>query len=145
MVPSLDSRYAIAALALIGACPASASEAPEVLDSYHALTSVAPKRNCAATSKPDEVVVCARRHDNLRYRLPPGSPAPGSNAARSVAAERFALSHYRGEGGSGSCSSVGPNGAMGCLALQMREREEQSAGQSPGLVGRVLTYLDPDE
>lgn len=126
-------------------CPTAAAEESELLAAHQALTSVAPKRSCAATSNPDEVVVCGQRHDNLRYRLPPAAPAPGTRAAMSVAAERFGLSHYRGEGGSGSCSSVGPNGAMGCLALQMREREEQAAGGAPGLIGRALTYLDPDK
>jgi hypothetical protein len=121
------------------------AEAPEdaALADYRELTRVAPRRNnCAAGESGDEIVVCGRRRDNLRYRLPPSPPAPGTRAAQSVHGERFALQQNRTEGGSGSCSTVGPNGLMGCVTHRLRDAQENG---DPGLVARALTYLDPDE
>lgn len=125
------------------AAPALADDAAPALDAYAALTSVAPRRsNCAAGRDSGEIVVCGRRRDNLRYRLPPSVPTPGTRAARTPREERFALQQYRAEGGIGSCSAVGPGGALGCLNHRFREAEERG---DPGLISRVLTYLDPDE
>jgi hypothetical protein len=134
-------------LSLAAAAPAAAETPPAgPLEAYGSLTSVAPRRSdCAASRNPDELVVCGRRQDNLRYRLPPAAPAPGTDAHRSVSAERLALTGHRSEGGSGSCSPVGPNGLMGCAFIQWRMAEAQSAGRTPGLVERALSYLDPDE
>ena len=137
-----------AAVALGTPAMARAEEgtADAAFDSYRELTSVAPRRsNCAAGKSTDEILVCGRRRDNLRYRLPPSEPVPGTRAAQSVGGERFAFQQYRAEGGSGSCSAVGPNGAFGCLTHKFREADEQSAGRTPGLIARALTYLDPDE
>jgi len=126
--------------------PASAQEAVGAADRYRELTSVAPRQRCAAGGAAgDEIVVCGRRRDNLRYRLPPSGPTPGTRAGQSVGGERFALQQYRSEGGSGSCSTVGPNGSSGCQAKAFRESLEASGGRSPGLIARALTYLDPDE
>lgn len=124
---------------------AAHAEAPSPSDltaDYRELTRVAPRRNCAAATEPNEITVCGRRRDNLRYRLPPGPPTPGTAAARTVGEERFALQQYRIEGGSGSCTTVGPNGLMGCVTKDLREAHERG---EPGLVQRALTYLDPDE
>jgi len=131
---------------LLSATPAVAVDDP--LKSYQQLTSVAPKRfNCSEAKAADEIVVCGRRRDNLRYRLPLKSSEPvvGSFGARSVAAERYALMQDRSEGGSGSCSAVGPNGVAGCMTLRWKMADEQSAGRTPGLISKVLTYLDPGE
>lgn len=137
---------AVVALGTPATARAEESTVDAAFDSYRELTSVAPRRsNCAAGKSPDEILVCGRRRDNLRYRLPPSEPAPGTRAAQGVGGERFALQQYRAEGGSGSCSAVGPNGSFGCLAQKFREADEQSAGRTPGLIARALTYLDPDE
>ena len=129
-------------VAIPGAVRAEANEDAALAD-YRELTRVAPRRNnCAAGKSGDEIVVCGRRRDNLRYRLAPSAPAAGSRAEQRVHGERFALQQHRAEGGSGSCSTVGPNGAMGCLNHRFREAEERG---DPGLIARALTYLDPDE
>lgn len=129
-------------LAMPGAVRAEATGDAALAD-YRDLTRVAPRRNnCAAGKSGDEIVVCGRRRDNLRYRLPPSAPTPGTRAAQGVRGERFTLQQNRAEGGSGSCSSVGPNGSMGCVTHRLRNAEEQG---EPGLIARALTYLDPDE
>ena len=83
----------------------------------------------------DEVVVCARRPEKERYRLPealrPTGPPQLSQswAVRSKALERA------GQTGPGTCSGVGPGGTLGC-ALQdiqqgVAERQEQDEADSP--------------
>ena len=139
------ARLALLGVAILLAMPmvvqAEATEDAALAD-YRELTRVAPRRNCAVSQRSDEITVCGRRRDNLRYRLPPSAPKPGTRAAQSVHGERFALQQHRAEGGSGSCSTVGPNGLMGCVTHRLRHAEEQG---EPGLIARALTYLDPDE
>ena len=104
------------------------------------------RSDCLAAPNPDEIVVCGRKQQNLRYRLPRAAqPAVNARGALSVNGERFAYQQYRAEGGSGSCSTVGPNGLFGCTTHELREREEQNAGRGQGLIASALTYLDPDE
>jgi hypothetical protein len=143
-------RFGLIGAAVALSTPAMARSEEVAADtafgSYRELTSVAPRRsNCAAGKSRDEIMVCGRRRDNLRYRLPPSESVPGTRAAQSVGGERFALQQYRVEGGSGSCSTVGPNGSFGCLTHRFREADEESAGRTPGLIARALTYLDADE
>jgi hypothetical protein len=122
----------------------TSNKPPSALDRYRDLTSVAPRRsNCAAGRDTREILVCGRRQENLRYRLPLPVYDPERMSEANVRTERFALTAHRMEGGSGSCSAVGPNGPMGCFFMVMREIEE--AGDEPGLIARALTYLDPDE
>lgn len=136
-------RHVLPLLILAGAGPASAAPAEDLLAAHATMTSVAPRRNCIAANA-DEITVCGRRRDNLRYRLPSSPPKPGSRAAVSVGGERFELMQHRAEGGIGSCSPIGPGGWTGCTFLEWR-REQEAGERSPGLVRRVLTYLDPDE
>lgn len=135
-------------LLLMALLPASPTAAADSMGTYQELTRVVQKRSdCLSAANPDEIVVCGRKQDNLRYRLPLPSSEPiiGSYGARSVAAERYGFMQDRSEGGSGSCTAVGPNGASGCTVLRWKMADEQNAGRTPGLIGRVLTYLDPDE
>lgn len=128
-------------LAALAAAPPVRADDP--MASYHEKTRVVAKvSDCLAAAQPDEIVVCGRKQTNLRYRLPPSGPRPGSPAARTVGEERFAFQQSRVEGGSGSCTAVGPNGLMGCVMKGLREAHERG---EPGLVRRALTYLDPDE
>ena len=77
----------------------------------------------------DEVVICARRPDSERYRIPravrdrtrlPG-PASTSWAARARSLERV------GATGIQSCSTVGPGGFTGCWEQMMRSAREERA------------------
>lgn len=140
MIGCTVARTILALAVILATSPAQAGDA---LTSYHEKTRVVAKvADCLAAAKPDEIVVCGRKQQNLRFRLPSTGPRPGSAAARTVGEERFALQRYRAEGGSGSCTTVGPNGLMGCVMKDLREAHERG---EPGLVRRVLTYLDPDE
>lgn len=80
----------------------------------------------------EEIVICARKPESERYRIPeelrtPGSSLPGNwrDKARNL--------EYVGASGIESCSPVGANGASGCfvkLARQARaERKEAAANE----------------
>ena len=81
----------------------------------------------------DEIVVCARRPDSERYRIPENlrEPAPGpegdSWAVRAEALE------YVGRSGIQSCSPNGPGGFTGCWEQMMRaaRQERRAAGRVP--------------
>ncbi|MDT9598169.1 hypothetical protein [Sphingosinicella rhizophila] len=78
-----------------------------------------------------EVVVCARRPDTERFRIPEtlreSSPGPEGDSW-AVRAESL---EYVGRTGTQSCSTVGPGGFTGCWEQMMRAaREDQSAGAS---------------
>jgi hypothetical protein len=76
---------------------------------------------CPASSS-EEVVVCARKPENERYRIPkelrerqrlPGGIAWGSQVAAMEEATRFTRP--------GSCSVVGSGGQTGCFADSIRQ------------------------
>jgi hypothetical protein len=69
-----------------------------------------------------EIIVCARRPEGDRYRIPEElrdtpdeSPESESWAARAESLE------YVGDTGTQSCSTVGPGGFTGCWEKMMRE------------------------
>lgn len=69
----------------------------------------------------DMIVVCARKPEGERYRIPEilrGDPNDPKNQAW---AERATALEYAGRSGIGSCSTVGPGGASGCFNQIVRE------------------------
>ena len=82
-------------------------------------------------SNDQEVIVCARRPESERYRIPSKlrEPAP-SPESESWAARAEALETV-GQTGIQSCSPVGPGGASGCLEQLIRQaREERRAANA---------------
>ena len=79
-------------------------------------------------STDDTIVVCARKPDKERYRIPEilrGDPNDPKNQAW---AERATALEYTGRSGIGSCSTVGPGGASGCFNQIVREARAERAG-----------------
>lgn len=76
----------------------------------------------------DTIVVCARKPEGERYRIPEilrGDPNDPKNQAW---AERATALEYAGRSGIGSCSTVGSGGASGCFNQIVREaRAERRA------------------
>ena len=83
-----------------------------------------------------EVIICGRRPDNDRYRIPrelrdevsADDPESTSWAARAQSLE------YVGRTGIQSCSTVGPGGFTGCWAEMIRaarNERRQAAGAQP--------------
>lgn len=86
---------------------------------------------CPETSA-NEIVVCARRPENDRYRIPENlregeRMRDGESwVARSEDVERM------GREGIGSCSAVGPGGSTGCLAEMIRQyRQDRRNNAQP--------------
>ena len=64
----------------------------------------------------DEIVVCARRPENERYRLPESARGPSDTSPeRRSWATRARNIRDVGNTGINSCSTVGPGGQTGCL------------------------------
>ena len=114
------SLFTLALLPLFApAVPAAAQGAERVLIIFG-------KDACPADSTGSEIIVCARRPESERYRIPKElrersqAPQNQSWAVRS----QSALS--AGKTGTGSCSATGAGGWTGCWAQQMREAKEEA-------------------
>ena len=93
---------------------------------------------CPKSTDPDEVIVCARRPDDERFRIPPTVRSDSKPAGAFEGPNRSALlgdpSGGAG-GGIGSCSAVGPGGGTGCnQALQNQYRAARKEGEVPQAV-----------
>src|SRR3954451_12711685 len=112
-LPTILLTAAAAAAALApGAAPAQTRER---------VTRVVIYGNDPCPVSENEIIVCARRPDKERYRIPeelrggnPNNPKNQSWAARAESLE------YAGRAGIQSCSTVGPGGFTGCWAEIMR-------------------------
>ena len=83
-----------------------------------------------------DIVVCARRGENERYRIPEALREDGTQddpESQSWAARAESL-EYVGRTGIQSCSTVGPGGFTGCWAEMMRaaRSERRNAKGEPG-------------
>lgn len=77
-------------------------------------------------STDDEVVVCARKPEGERYRIPERFRTSGSRQSRQAWARNAKSFETVGATGINSCSAVGPAGQSGCLQqIINRAREEQ--------------------
>ncbi len=81
-------------------------------------------------STDDEVVVCARKPESERYRIPEALRVGGSLQSRTAWAERARQFETYGRTGINSCSPVGPGGYTGCsqqlIDQAFRERRAET-------------------
>jgi hypothetical protein len=86
-------------------------------------------------STDDEVVVCARKPEADRYRIPERFRSSGPRQTREAWANRARAFETVGATGINSCSPVGPSGFTGCLKQvidQARaESDEAATGNAP--------------
>lgn len=78
---------------------------------------------------PDEIVVCARKPEGERYRIPQalrGNPGDPKNQAWT---DRASELQYVGRTGIGSCTPVGPGGGTGCFNQLVRQARAERAGR----------------
>lgn len=87
-------------------------------------------------SPPGEIVVCARRPNDDRYRLPERFRAPdkltGENEAWAYKAEQLEV---HGASGIASCSPVGPGGASGCMQQLINQAKAERRGEAKAQSG----------
>jgi hypothetical protein len=76
-------------------------------------------------STDDQVVVCARRPETERYRIPEKYRPGGTRQQTEAWSNKAKVLETVGSTGINSCSPVGPGGYTGCLTQVIREAREQ--------------------
>lgn len=87
-------------------------------------------------STDDEVVVCVRRPETERFRIPPKLRPSGPPQTRNSWVNRSKVFANQGMTGPMSCSAVGPGGYTGCALQEINQaareqREAQDADTAP--------------
>lgn len=86
-------------------------------------------------STDDEVVVCARKPESERFRIPERLRSGGDLQKRQAWANRAMAFETYGKTGINSCSPVGPAGFTGCtqqlINQAFKERREEAEGNTP--------------
>jgi hypothetical protein len=86
-------------------------------------------------STDDEVVVCARKPETERYRIPERLRQSGPRQTRESWANKAIAFETQMGNGLNSCSPIGPAGFTGChqqlINQAFRERAEEERGQAP--------------
>ena len=80
-------------------------------------------------STDDAIVVCARKPETERYRIPERYRDSGPRQTRQSWAQKAKSFEYVGRTGIQSCSAVGPGGNTGCLQ-NMIDRAKAEARES---------------
>jgi hypothetical protein len=114
----------------LAALPAAAQEAGAVNEIIVFGNDPCPR------STDDEIVVCARKPETERYRIPERLRSGGPRQTREAWANKARQFETVGSTGTFSCSPVGPGGHTGCLTQIInqarRERGEATAqGTAP--------------
>jgi hypothetical protein len=81
-------------------------------------------------STDDQVVVCARRPEAERYRIPEKLREGGPPQARESWANKAKVLETVGDTGTFSCSPVGPGGYTGCLTQVIKQARDQRRQQA---------------
>lgn len=91
-----------------------------VIENYRRVTVVVYGDDpCPAAQSPDEIVVCARRPEEERFRLRTVQPVPGATVPterleQGGVGRTLGTDDVRLAGGNGTCTTVGPGGLTGC-------------------------------
>ncbi|MDB5699667.1 MAG: hypothetical protein JWN69_2471 [Alphaproteobacteria bacterium] len=125
---------AVASVAALFAVPASAQSTSSV-DRNGIRRIVVYGTDPCPPGPPGEIVVCARRPNDDRYRVPERFRAPdkltGDHESWAYKAEQLEV---QGASGIASCSPVGPGGASGCMEQLINqakaERRREAGAQS---------------
>jgi hypothetical protein len=72
------------------------------------------------------IVICKRRPESERYRLPNTQRLQGSRQERQSWGEKSKQLTNIGSTGTFSCSAVGPGGYTGCLTQQIKQAKQEA-------------------
>lgn len=117
---------AAAPLALIAFAAPAAAQTPEEARVNQLI--VYGDDGCPQSTE-DEIIVCARLPEDDRYRIPDNLRGNPNDPANQSWVNRAIELSYVGRTGIGSCTPVGPGGAIGCnqqLVQQARAEREGS-------------------
>ena len=125
---------AVAGLAL--ALPAALTPLPALAQSGRISEIIVYGTDPCPRSTDDNVVVCARKPESERFRIPEKLRQGGSLQSRQAWANRAIAFETYGKTGINSCSPVGPAGFTGCTQQLINQafkerREETEASTAP--------------
>jgi hypothetical protein len=81
-------------------------------------------------STDDQVVVCARRPEGERYRIPEKLRSGGTRQQTEAWANKARVLETVGDTGTNSCSPVGPGGYTGCEMQVIKQARQQRRQQA---------------
>jgi hypothetical protein len=121
----------LAAAAIAGAAlaPSAASAAPPARGEERVNALIVYGSDPCPQGQGDEIVVCARKPEAERYRIPPNLRLDPNDPRNQAWANRAQSLEVVGRTGIGSCSPVGPGGFTGCLN-QLIDQAREERGQS---------------
>jgi hypothetical protein len=121
---------ALSGTAALGAALA-ALPAPAVAQANNAVSEIIVYGNDPCPrSTDDQVVVCARKPEAERYRIPEKLRPSGSRQQKEAWANKARVLETVGDTGTNTCSPVGPGGFTGCLTKVIREARTQQRQQA---------------
>ena len=129
------SNLTLAAASLALALPAALAPLPALAQNGRISEIIVYGTDPCPRSTDDEVVVCARKPEAERYRIPEKLREGGSLQSRQSWANRAIAFETYGRTGINSGSPVGPAGYTGCLDQMIKaarsEVAEEAAGNTP--------------
>jgi hypothetical protein len=115
-MPIMKPAFALAAsLFAFGAVPASAQEGPTDPGQERVNLVIVYGDDACPQSNGGDIVVCARKGENERYRIPEPLRGDPNAPANQAWGERAKSIEYVGRSGTESCSPTGAGGATGCF------------------------------
>ncbi len=106
--------------ALLALTPATAQRSERVLVIFG-------DDKCPTSTSGDEIVVCARRPEADRYRIPKELRPPSVRPENKSWAVRAESALEVGNASPSSCSNIGAAGWTGCWAKQIRDAKKEQA------------------
>ena len=129
------SHLTIAGAGLALALPVALAPSPALAQNGRISEIIVYGTDPCPRSTDDEVVVCARKPEAERYRIPERFRSSGSRQEREAWANKATAFETYGRTGINSCSPVGPAGFTGCtqqlISQAFKERREEAREGSP--------------
>ena len=117
--------YSIGAVALAAGLAAMPAAAP-AQNSDRVSEIIVYGNDPCPRSTDDAIVVCARKPETERYRIPERLRATGPRQTREAWANKARTFETVGATGINSCSPVGPGGFTGCLTQVIRQAKQEN-------------------
>jgi len=129
------SHLTVAGAGLALALPVALAPSPALAQNGRISEIIVYGTDPCPRSTDDEVVVCARKPEGERYRIPERFRSSGSRQEREAWANKAIAFETYGRTGINSCSPVGPAGFTGCtqqlISQAFKERREEAQEGSP--------------
>ena len=122
--------FIAAGLAILAAAPAAAQDqvAASPADAKVNQLIVYGDDPCPASTE-EEIVVCARKPEADRFRIPENLRSNPNDPANETWSQRATELQYVGRTGIGSCSPTGPGGVTGCYEELVRNARAERQGR----------------